>query len=334
MPGAPSFIALDWGTSSLRAWRFGESPNPQEKREFPWGIMKLPSQAATREDAFHDTFLRVCGDWLAQTPCPVLACGMLGSAQGWQPAAYLPCPVTLEGLAKQLTPVIHQQQTMLHIIPGVIKEGEMPEVMRGEETQIFGAISMEPSLQNAIHQGLPVLIGLPGTHAKWAVVENNTITDFRTFMTGELFDVLSRHSILGATMHPGDEPHWDAFTHGLTAAQEHHQTGLLSTLFSTRSRLLTSNLTSSSQGDYLSGLLIGHELCGLASSLLRDLPATTPIALIGSANLNSRYSQAFSHVFPDRQIHAIPNATEQGLWRIAHAAGLLSTNARECTHAI
>ena len=70
MPGAPSFIALDWGTSSLRAWRFGESPNPQEKREFPWGIMKLPSQAATREDAFHDTFLRVCGDWLAQTPCP------------------------------------------------------------------------------------------------------------------------------------------------------------------------------------------------------------------------------------------------------------------------
>jgi len=59
MPGAPSFIALDWGTSSLRAWRFGESPNPQEKREFPWGIMKLPSQAATREDAFHDTFLRV-----------------------------------------------------------------------------------------------------------------------------------------------------------------------------------------------------------------------------------------------------------------------------------
>ena len=142
MPGAPSFIALDWGTSSLRAWRFGESPNPQEKREFPWGIMKLPSQAATREDAFHDTFLRVCGDWLAQTPCPVLAGGMLGSAQGWQSAAYLPCPVTLEGLAKQLTPVIHQQQTMLHIIPGVIKEGEMPEVMRGEETQIFGAISM------------------------------------------------------------------------------------------------------------------------------------------------------------------------------------------------
>lgn len=87
----------------------------------------------------------------------------------------------------------------------------MPEVMRGEETQIFGAISMEPSLQNAIHQGMPVLIGLPGTHAKWAVVENNTITDFRTFMTGELFDVLSRHSILGATMHPRDELHWDAF---------------------------------------------------------------------------------------------------------------------------
>ena len=87
MPGAPSFIALDWGTSSLRAWRFGESPNPQEKREFPWGIMKLPSQAATREDTFHDTFLRVCSDWLAQTPCPVLTCGMLGSAQGWQPAA-------------------------------------------------------------------------------------------------------------------------------------------------------------------------------------------------------------------------------------------------------
>ncbi len=69
MSEAPSFIALDWGTSSLRAWRFGDSPNPQEKREFPWGIMKLPSQTATREEAFHNTFLRVCGDWLAQSPC-------------------------------------------------------------------------------------------------------------------------------------------------------------------------------------------------------------------------------------------------------------------------
>ena len=82
MPGAPSFIALDWGTSSLRAWRFGESPNPQEKREFPWGIMKLPSQAATHEEAFHDTFLRVCGDWLAQTPCPVLATSGLFTLPG------------------------------------------------------------------------------------------------------------------------------------------------------------------------------------------------------------------------------------------------------------
>lgn len=82
MSGAPSFIALDWGTSSLRAWRFGDSPNPQEKREFPWGIMKLPSQAATHEEAFHDTFLRVCGDWLAQTPCPVLATSGLFTLPG------------------------------------------------------------------------------------------------------------------------------------------------------------------------------------------------------------------------------------------------------------
>ncbi len=165
---------------------------------------------------------------------------MLGSAQGWQSAAYLPCPVTLEGLAKQLTPVIHQQQTMLHIIPGVIQEGEMPEVMRGEETQIFGAISMELALQNAIHQGMPVLIGLPGTHAKWAVVENNTITDFRTFMTGELFDVLSRHSILGATMHPRDEPHWDAFTLLADSSTRASSDRIIIDAVLTRSRLLTS----------------------------------------------------------------------------------------------
>lgn len=115
MPGAPSFIA--W-TGERHRFGHGVLANHQihKKNVNSTGIMKLPSQAATREDAFHDTFLRVCGDWLAQTPCPVLACGMLGSAQGWQPAAYLPCPVTLEGLAKQLTPVIHQQQTMLHII--------------------------------------------------------------------------------------------------------------------------------------------------------------------------------------------------------------------------
>lgn len=106
------------------------------------------------------------------------------------------------------------------------------------------------------------------------------------------------------------------------------------TLFLTCLRLLTSNFTLFLQGDYFFGLLIGYELCGLAFSLLRDVLATTLIALIGSANLNSCYLQAFNYVFFDRQIHAIFNATEQGLWRIAYAAGLLFTNARECTYAI
>ncbi len=106
--------------------------------------MKLPSQAATREDAFHDTFyVSAATGWHKPHARYWLAACSAVRKGGNQQLIYL--ARSLEGLAKQLTPVIHQQQTMLHIIPGVIKEGEMPEVMRGEETQIFGAISMEPS---------------------------------------------------------------------------------------------------------------------------------------------------------------------------------------------
>ncbi|RPH26492.1 2-dehydro-3-deoxygalactonokinase [Buttiauxella warmboldiae] len=335
MPRDLSLIALDWGTSSLRAWRFDGSSTPGEKREFPWGIMKLPNAGVDRDTAFRETLNKVCADWLtASPPCPVIACGMVGSAQGWREAPYAPCPVSLPQLASQLLQIDLGKQRMLNIIPGVVKNGNMPEVMRGEETQIFGALAANKVLQQANEAGEPILIGLPGTHSKWAIVHRNMLSHFHTFMTGELFDALIHHTILGASMVPAEEPQWPAFLEGLEVARSRHSAGLLSTIFSTRTRFLTGQLPQTQQADYLSGLIIGHEMCGLGKLLLDAARPDMPIALIGNDALCDRYQRAFNHYFSARPLHLIKYATENGLWQIAKVAGLFTTDTGKIFHAI
>lgn len=330
-----SLIALDWGTSSLRAWRFDESSIPCEKREFPWGIMKLPCAGGDRDAAFRETLYKVCADWLTESPsCPVIACGMIGSAQGWREAPYTPCPVSLPLLANQLLQVDLGGQRMLNIIPGVIKTGNIPEVMRGEETQVFGALASNKVVQQANERSEPILIGLPGTHSKWVTVRQSMLNDFHTFMTGELFDALTHHTILGSAMRPAEAPQWSAFVDGLEVARSRHSAGLLSTIFSTRTRFLTGQLLQTQQADYLSGLIIGHEMCGLGNVILHAAPPDMPVALIGNDALCERYQRAFSHYFSDRPLHLIKQATENGLWQIAKVAGLLTSDTGETSNAI
>lgn len=330
-----SLIALDWGTSSLRAWRFNGLSTPCEKREFPWGIMKLPCAGEERDTAFRETLYKVCADWLEESPsCPVIACGMVGSAQGWREVPYTSCPVSLTQLASQLLQIDLGRQRMLNIIPGVVKTGNIPEVMRGEETQIFGALAANEVVQQANERGESVLIGLPGTHSKWTTVRQSMLNNFHTFMTGELFDALTHHTILGAVMAPAEEPQWSAFLDGLEVARSRHSTGLLSTIFSTRTRFLTGQLPQTQQSDYLSGIIIGHEMCGLGHALLNAAPSDMAVALIGNDTLCERYQRAFSHYFSDRPLHLIKHATENGLWQIAKVAGLLTSDTGETSHAI
>ncbi|MFM0008597.1 2-dehydro-3-deoxygalactonokinase, partial [Paraburkholderia dipogonis] len=197
-----ALIALDWGTTSLRAYLYDASGNVLATRASTAGIMNLPRSA--EQGGFDAAFDDACGAWLEHAPAaPVIAAGMVGSAQGWLEAPYVDTPASADALVAGIVRVKAACGVTLHIVPGVLQRGELPNVMRGEETQIFGALGEET---NTADSGKRALIGLPGTHAKWAVVQADRIERFHTFMTGEVLAALREHTILGRTMLTPDLP--------------------------------------------------------------------------------------------------------------------------------
>jgi 2-dehydro-3-deoxygalactonokinase len=334
VPGADlaraALIALDWGTTSLRAYLFDAHGRVLATRASPAGIMNLPKRAA--EGGFDAAFDDVCGAWLRQAPgVPVIAAGMVGSAQGWLEAPYVDAPASADALVSGIVRVQAACGATLHIVPGVLQRGELPNVMRGEETQIVGALSAQAQDSNgatAVESADPParsLIGLPGTHAKWAVVAQGRIERFHTFMTGEVFAALRDHTILGRTMTTPESPDTEAFLRGVNIAREKGEAGMLATVFSTRTLGLTGQLSAEAQSDYLSGLLIGHELAGLEALLIRQRSslAQQSLRLIGNDALCERYRLALAQ-FGCLRAEPVSEATERGLWRIAVAAGLVA----------
>ncbi|PWC13018.1 2-dehydro-3-deoxygalactonokinase [Brenneria corticis] len=319
-----TLIALDWGTSMLRASRLGKNGETVEKRTLPYGIMKLPDPAQNRERAFHQAFLQACGDWLDDAPAsPVIACGMIGSAQGWREAPYIEAPCDIQQLARQLIRIDVAPGRHFFVVPGVWKNGALPEVMRGEETQIAGALQYDEPLRSAVERQGKALIALPGTHAKWVEVTQDRIMNIQTFMTGDLYDALAHHTILSTTMQPPEQPDWDAFAQGVATARRYAATaGLLGTLFSVRSRLLCKHITAQQQPDYLSGLLLGSELLAVLSRQSSAAGQSIPLTFIGSDALCQRYIRALTCLECSYPVHISAGATEQGLWYIARLAGL------------
>lgn len=400
-PARAALIALDWGTSSLRAYRLDDTGRTLDTRHLPWGIMRLPQPlqdgaASTALSGFDLAFEQACGDWLRAEPTlPVIACGMVGSAQGWQEAAYLDVPVDLERIGTLLTVVDRSSAgpnaTPVHIVPGLIQRHGLPNVMRGEETQVFGVmfdqaggLAAQPGAApdaglDATPDARPdaspdakpdpasgptsdsnpiaapadtVLIGLPGTHSKWVNARRGRVTHFDTFMTGEVYAALRGHTILGRTMSdaPATNKQADdqaddqadkqaekqankqadiaadsgAFMRGVkVAGAPAGRAGVLSTIFSTRALGLTGELPSTSQADYLSGLLIGHEVAALAQ-MLREQGELPRIVLCGDPALCQRYILAMQHYGLGTPEQA-QNATERGLWHLAVCAGLVKT---------
>ena len=324
-------IALDWGTTSLRAYKLAAGAVVLEQRALSSGIMQLPKTSRVingREyaDGFELAFEDACGDWLdAQPDLPVIACGMVGSAQGWREAAYCETPANVAHLGNSLQTLVSLRGTRVHIVPGVIQRSRLPNVMRGEETQVLGVLQNLP-----VDAGDDLLIGLPGSHSKWVDVVDGCITHFDTFMTGEVFAVLSEHSILGRTQQQGAAFDGQAFDRGVQVAlSADGELGVLSTLFSARTLGLTGELAPTAQADYLSGLMIGHELAALATVQRRrrnntNLPS---IILIGNAQLCARYSRALD-ACGFAQVTLAEQATERGLWQLALAAGLLDSSSR------
>jgi 2-dehydro-3-deoxygalactonokinase len=324
MQNSARLIALDWGTSSLRAYLLGEAGAVLDKRQLPWGIMNLPEIAAgDRSHGFEQAFKEACGDWLAaagSTPLPVIAAGMVGSAQGWREAAYLEVPLPVAGIGQGLATIATRSGATLHIVPGLLQRAGLPNVMRGEETQVVGALA-DMSARDADD----VLIGLPGTHSKWVRVQQNRIAHFDTFMTGEVYAALSAHTILGRTMQRGAPFNAASFARGAgVALSSAGINGPLSTIFSSRTLGLTGELDGAAQADYLSGLLIGHEIAALRASRAQQGLALNPrIVLIGDESLCVRYRQALELQGLDNAVIAA-QATERGLWKIAQQAGLLT----------
>ncbi|WP_433693531.1 2-dehydro-3-deoxygalactonokinase [Herbaspirillum seropedicae] len=311
-----ALIALDWGTSSLRCYRYDGSGQVVERRAHPWGIMNLPAveHGDDAQAPYRAALEAACGDWIAAAPeAALIAAGMVGSKQGWREAAYLTVPLAPDGIGRKLTEVDTGLGRSLWIIPGLLQNSALPNVMRGEETQVIGALQQQRQSE--------LLIGLPGTHSKWVRVVEGRIEHFDTFMTGEVYGALCGHTILGRTMHKPDVPDDAAFVRGARVAQAPQgQAGVLSNIFSSRTLGLTGELAPEAQPDYLSGLLIGHEIAALKSLY----PAQqAPIVLIGDAGLCRRYRLALE-LYGLGPVSEADAATEAGLWILARHAGLVA----------
>ncbi|WP_434623102.1 2-dehydro-3-deoxygalactonokinase [Azospirillum sp. B2RO_4] len=322
----PALIALDWGTSSLRGFLLDGSARILAERSNGHGIQNLPQPGAAGFDA---ALTGLCGDWLDAHPAlPVVAGGMVGSAQGWVEAPYVTTPADATTLADKAAWVETAAGRGILIAPGVLHDPDgtvsdkaIPDVMRGEEIQIAGALAENAGwARNAC-------VAMPGTHSKWVQVADGRIAGFSTYMTGELFAVLKSHSLLGRLMPAGvdatPEDEEAAFSIGIRAAQSAGPGDLPHQLFATRTLGLTKRLPSEALAHYLSGLLIGHELrSGLA--LLAGMPAGTPLLLIGDPALCHRYSRGLA-AFGATPAAQLGNTAPRGLFQFAAAAGLLTS---------
>jgi 2-dehydro-3-deoxygalactonokinase len=285
-------IAVDWGTSSLRAARIAANGDVLEERASQRGILTVPA------GGFPAVLEETCGDWLRTPDALCLVSGMAGSQQGWREAPYCACPAGFDELGRALAWL---EPNRIAIVPGLRCEHEgMPDVMRGEEVQIFGALSLLD-----VRDGVFVL---PGTHSKWAEVRGGAVQSFRTCMTGEVYALLRQHSILARTLPPEDGPlQQDAFLQGVRHARA--AGSLLSAAFSARTLALFGRLAPEAQASYLSGLVIGEEL--------RAQGALPPqVTLIGSSALIQRYALALDALGASTRSLGSA-ATWRGLWALA-----------------
>jgi 2-dehydro-3-deoxygalactonokinase len=257
-------IAVDWGTTSCRAYRL-HGGKPVDRRDAPAGILHVEQRD------FSGTLRSLVAAWLADGEERILLAGMVGSRSGWVETGYLPCPVSPAQLAESVVPIPFEGAAV-RVVPGVsaVDTARTPELMRGEEVQIFGA---------EIEAGT---VCLPGSHSKWARVRDGRITDFGTYLTGESFAALRGHTILARTIVDGPLV-VSAFDAGVMRSAD--PGGLLHHLFGVRALSLAGQLTEASSGSYLSGLLIGHEVRAALSP-------GNEVHVIGAAHLTALYERA------------------------------------------
>jgi len=295
-------IGIDWGTTSFRAYRL-RGRAVLDRVALPLGISSIAA------GGFPRALEGAVAPWLADGERRILMSGMVGSRQGWVEAPYLPCPAATADLARALLPVPFGPAEVL-LVPGLsaADPAGVPEVMRGEEVQILGALGTAPGdAQGDMPKS--TMVCLPGSHSKWARVAGGRVEGFSTHLTGEAFAALSGHTILGRLMQADAPSNPDAFRRGVLRSAD--PGGLLHHLFGVRTLSLFDRLPEAAASSFLSGLLIGHEV--------RAAVPASPVLLIGAPALCELYGQAITLCGGSATL-ADGEAAAQGLASIGEAA--------------
>ena len=275
----PDWIAVDWGTTHMRAYAIGGDGAVLARAEGP-GMGAL-ADTERKSEAYEAALLDACSDWLSGSAVPVVMCGMVGSRQGWAEAGYLPLPASLDTLGDEVTQVpVRDGRLLAYIVPG-LSQNDPYDVMRGEETQLAGWVHAHDH-----ETASPPRICMPGTHSKWVHLDGRRVRHFSTAMTGELFDLIGHHSILAHSL-VGDGFDAEAFGDAVRSAHE-RPACLTEALFSIRAEGLLIGADPARARARLSGLLIGAELAGAR------LESGERVVLIGAPRLCARYAQALS----------------------------------------
>jgi 2-dehydro-3-deoxygalactonokinase len=271
----PAYVAVDWGTSSFRLWLVDRVGEVLAERRSGEGML------TAAEDGFPAVLQAHLAAVEAPDHLPVLVCGMAGARTGWVEAGYVDTPAPLADVLKKAVRVGGEARD-IRILPGIAqRDAAAPDVMRGEETQLLGALGLEAAGE--------ALVCMPGTHSKWARVKDGTVERFSTFMTGELFSVVSRQTILSLAVAGADEAEDVAsFTAAVKAAYD-APAFAANLLFTARSRQLLFGGTPTAARETLSGTLIGAEL---AAGLSGNVPRAG-VTLIASGRLAALYRHAF-----------------------------------------
>ncbi len=293
MTGHADWIAVDWGTSNLRAWAMRADGAVLEEAGSDRGMSRLqPSE-------FEPTLRALIQGW-TDGPARVIACGMVGARQGWVEAPYAPVPC--QPLQAGLTPAPSAPDLQVGIVPG-LSQADPPDVMRGEETKVAGFLAQNP--------GWDGVLLLPGTHPKWILLSAGEVVAFRTALTGEAFAALSGHTVL---RHSVTSEGWDdeAFGAGVAEGLARPE-ALLNRLFSLRAEGLLRGLSPQAARSRLSGLLIGTDLAGAKGWWLGQR-----VGLLGAGELARTYGLALASQGVQAEAADAEAATLAGLqeaWR-------------------
>ena len=267
------FIAGDWGTTKLRLALCGGAGILDRRTGPGIGQSDRPPER---------TFLSLSAEWRAEHGAlPAYFCGMVGSRMGWREVPYASCPADPHSLGKGALG-FEIEGCPVFLAPGLTCTNPRgaPDVMRGEETQILGALLSNPGLAKGRH-----LLILPGTHTKWVELKDGAIQSFLTVPTGEIFALLRAHSTLAKGAPEDAAPSMAGFAQGLARKEK-----LLPSLFEVRTRQLIDNMPAADALGFLSGLLIGAEV----EAALESYPGFGEARLIGEPALSALYSEALS----------------------------------------